>query len=314
MRWLAHIGVLLATLLGAGGCHKDKRPAPEAPNPSVRDAYDGTVLRLSAGFTENGWVVSRDEAGRPVHIGDSLLWTGLWLAAAPCDVGEESNQALRRMVSGRGGGLVRYESVGGTDPGTIPPASLDGALGLYRGLAERVVRCAGTWEWEDFLRLHFDYLVAHDDKFDEKGDAYLTEEFGYVLQALGSKMGIAAAPADNDIRKLETLVTGWAAVVNATHAAAYRVHLGLVALQTVERLGFRVEWGGFCAATRGVDIPTVDHQCGRGDLKAWIDGFQFNRWEYRHQRSGSWETPDGNGFHTPGLDLIVAIRDAYELD
>ncbi len=67
------------------------------------------------------------------------------------------------------------------------------------------------------------------------------------------------------------------------------------------------------APRRGVDIPLIDHKCGRGDLKGWIDAFKFNEWEYRHQRSGKWEQPDGDGDETPGLDLITAIRAAYDI-
>jgi hypothetical protein len=39
-----------------------------------------------------------------------------------------------------------------------------------------------------------------------------------------------------------------------------------------------------CDVTRGMDIPTLDDWCGRGDLARWIAGYQYNHWEYRAQR------------------------------
>lgn len=66
-------------------------------------------------------------------------------------------------------------------------------------------------------------------------------------------------------------------------------------------------------------MPVVEHFCGRPGLQAWIDAFSFNTWEYAHQRSPVWETPDAsrivNGARVPvetaGLDLLFALRLLY---
>ncbi len=94
------------------------------------------------------------------------------------------------------------------------------------------------------------------------------------------------------------------------------MNLGFLTLETLEDLGDDISNSGrndFCAATRGVQIATVDEWCGRGGLKDWISNFQFDRYEYAFQRSGSWESPDGNGDKTPALDLLVAMRQVYNL-
>lgn len=306
---VAVVATLVASSLFA--CQKTKRPDLEPAPSGVRFRYDEATLRLSTGYLENGWVVTRRADGSAEHVGEGLLWTGLWLYAAPCEVGAGSAAMLRQTITRNGGALVRYEPLGEYAGGR--EITLDGAIGLYRGISATLRRCPGEGEaWAEPLALHIDYLISHNDQFNEASPAYLSEEFGYVLQAVASHLSLARPPLDSELRSLEVLVAGWAAAVNATHAAAYRVHLGLVALQTVEAMGFEVDWTAFCAATRGVGIPTVDYQCGRGDLRAWIDEFQYNKYEYRHQRA-DWESEDGNGLATPGLDLLVAMRDAYQL-
>ncbi len=254
--------------------------------------------------------MSRHQDGTPEHQGESLLWTGLWLYAAPC--GTESDATLRDMITRGDGALVRYEPLP-DEYRNGREVTLDGALGLYRGIASRITRCPDmAAAWEPVVALHMKYLGDHFDYFNEKASSSLPDEFGFVLQGVAWKLGLAAKPSANDVHRVEALVAGWAGVVNATHAAAYRVHLGLIALQTLADLGIDVDWTSYCAATRGVGILTADWQCDRPGLKTWIDEFEYNKYEYRFQRA-AWETENPGDIMTPGLDLLVAIRDVYKI-
>jgi len=92
----------------------------------------------------------------------------------------------------------------------------------------------------------------------------------------------------------------------------------LVSVKCLTGISSEISDGGrasFCGAAKAADMPTVDHWCSHKDIGEYIDSFEYNQWEYRHQRSGAWETPDGKeGLETPGLDLLVALVAKYNLD
>tara|TARA_R110000868_G_scaffold9394_6_gene46947 strand:- start:5439 stop:6377 length:939 start_codon:yes stop_codon:yes gene_type:complete len=286
--------------------------APEKPDLATVRAFELAAYRLSHPFLDNGWVVSRDQDQLPQHRGDSLIWTGLALGALPCEMGNEPEAALIHSIEANDGGLVRIEPT--VD---VSGVSLDGAIGLYRGVAERVTRCPNAAAvWSPVIGKHLAYVNAHSGHLHSDSAATLVPEFSFLLDLLASRLSRGDAPDSSRARKLEQQVSAWALGVNASHASCFRVNLGFLSLQTMESLGVDVSDAGrneFCAATRGMDIPTVDHWCGRGDVKDWIKQFKLNEWEYRHQRCGGWETPDGGGLETPGLDLLTAMRQAYEL-
>jgi hypothetical protein len=301
----------LLTLLFLVSCGSGKQPEKEIPSLAIRAKYSVAVKRLADKFLEGGWVVARDINGNPEHVGEGLLWTGLWLAAAPCDDSALSDQMLREVIAALDGALVRYLPLGEYEGGR--EVTLDGALGLYRGVAERIERCGGGTLWAPVIAAHLKYIEEHDQKFNANSKATLDREFTYVLDLLGYRLGVRGKPSTDRLRLLGGQVSAWAAAVVANKAAAYRVHLGFLTLDSAEVMGEKVDWFSFCAASNGVDIPLIDNKCGRGDLKGWIEQFRFNEWEYRHQRSGKWEQPDGHGDETPGLDLITAIRAAYDI-
>ena len=292
-------------------CASPKVADKDSPDAIIRGKYIEAITRLKLNHLENGWVVSRKITGEPEHMGEGLLWSGLWIAAAPCGEASETSIMLRDMVLRHKGGLVRYEPLGEYEGGR--EITLDGAIGLYRGIAEEVMRCGNKGDWYEPTLAHLNYVVQHSGKLNEKAKAELIREFTYVLDLIAYRLSIRGEPSTDRLRMLEAQITSWAAGTVASKSSAYRVHLGFVVLETVERLGKKVNWGPFCLASNGVDIPLIDHKCGRGDLKGWIDAFKFNEWEYRHQRSGKWEHPDGDGDETPGLDLITAIEAAYDI-
>lgn len=286
----------------------DPVPAP----PTIEERFDAAQDRIVADFLENGWIVSRGTNGEAEHTGDSLIFTGIWLGAADCDAGNASETMLQDTIERNGGALVRYEPMEGN------AASLDGALGLYNGIGDRIIRCpASIPRWRDVMLIHKQFLEDHHGRLHGDPNAgQLVPEFDYVLDLLLARLS-ADSGGGFDGRRLARLMaesTAWALGVQATHAAAFRVHLAFLAFTAVENLGQTVNpqgRDGFCAATAGIDMPTVDQWCGRGDLAAWIDDFTPNLWQYRHERSGAWENPDGRSLLTPGLDYLVAIRRAY---
>ncbi len=304
--------LLLAILLCLSCAKAPKADDSEPTTAPIKERFAAAEQRVLTQFLENGWLVSRGTNGEVAHQGDSLIFTGIWLGAASCAAGNASEAMLQDTIERNGGALVRYEPMDGN------AASLDGALGLYSGIADRIARCPESLpRWRDVMLLHKQFVEDHSGHLHgDPGAGQLVPEFDYVLDLLLARL--TDGPGSGfDGRRLSLLVaesTAWAVGVKAAHAAAFRIHISFLAFRTAEALGQAVNdvgRNGFCAATAGVDMPTVDHWCGRGDLVAWVDAFEPNKWEYRHQRSGSWETPDGQGFQTPGIDLLVGIRAAY---
>ncbi len=307
---------VMGLLIAVSCSHAPARQEPDVePSPEVIEAYNNASQRLVDGFLEDNWVVSRHPDGSPEHQGDSLIWTGVALAALDCARGDAIADHLREVITHLDGALVRYEPLGEYEGGR--EISLDGAIGLYYGIASRIVRCPlEATAWHPVLDLHRSYLIAHNYKFNAAAEATLPPGFDYVFDSLAHSLGLADRPNDNGQVGFENQMALWALGVNATHAAAYRVNLALLSIQTLEFLGMPATSNGrdaFCSATKGMDIPTVDSWCSRADLKTWIASFVPNQWEYRHQRAGAWETPDGKDDTTPGLDLLIAYRGAYNL-
>lgn len=305
-----------ATLAVLAACRKpDPKPEPVDPPEYLREHYAEAIDRLTSKHLEDGWVVSRLPDGSPEHVGDALIWTGLLLSALPCELGDPIESHLVDVINRHGGALVRYEPLG--DYANGREASADGALGLYRGIAHRIEKCGRAEVWRSALADHFNFVEANDGRLNPFSTATL-EVFQPVLALLAHSAGVSGAshPGVSCLRDLRSVVTAWAAAVNVKHAACFRVHLGWEMLRTFETLGEDTPdeaRSQFCMATTGMDIPLIDNWCGRGDLKAWIDGFEYDQWEFRHQRCGSWESPDGDGDSTPGLDLLMAMTEAYNL-
>lgn len=308
--------LLVAVFTVSMACHKPApQPAHESPPRSVVELYSRAASRLLASHVDRGWVVSRQTDGSPEHVGDSLLWTGLALAALPCADGAAIESGLVDMLTRHDGALVRYEPLGEYEGGR--EVTVDGALGLYRGIAHRIVECGAADAWREAFAKHWAYLNEHGGSLNEAAvdDAWLIGGLEYVPHLLAHRLALSGPPDSDISSSLEAVVTGWAVGVNATHAACYRIHLGWLALSAADALGEETSDNGrasFCAATVGTDLPVVDNWCGRGDLKGWIDAFEFNKYEFRHQRC-HYERADGNGYETPALDLLLAIKLAYAI-
>lgn len=303
----ARLLTILFLLSGGTSCKPPTATLEEASDvpPYVRAMYTAQVAKLPA-FLKGGFVVSRWDSGAPEHEGDALLWTGLALGALPCESEEAKtlSVALRAMFADKDGGIYRHPDL------ADKPASLDGAIGLWWGLAERITRCGEADYWRDVIGNHLRWVK--DD------GAVVPPYFDYVPELLCLESGwCGQEPARQALIGLQRAAVAWALAVKAKEAACYRVHLSFLSLDTVEKLGTRLDpaWrDAFCAATADMGLPTTDNFCGRGGLAAWVDNFEADKWEFRHQRCGAWEEPDGKpGLHTPGVDLLVALRAAYNL-
>jgi hypothetical protein len=309
------LGFLIAIAVAACG-HADPKPEPSTPAAPEVVRFDEAADRLVA-MLDQGWVVSRDVAGAPAHEGDSLIWTGVAMGDLDCARGDQLEAALISMVEATDGKLFRH-------PTLKNKVSLDGAVGLYFGVAERVEHCPGAADrWHAVLAAHPRFF---DDPLNDQEQVRLPLGFKAVRALLGARLGLVAPPTDGELRELEREVAGWVRAVKAGKKAfdlhlideapsCFRVHVAHRTLEAVEALGAVVTREGrddFCQATDGLAIGTVDQWCGRPvDLGAWVQGFQYDRWEFAFQRCQAWEAPDGNGLHTPALDLIDALRKTY---
>lgn len=266
------------------GCSQNS-PNKSPPSQTQFDRYVEVSMRLP-NFLDNGWVVSR---GSQDNHGDSLIFTGLAMYGLSCSDGEAEASALEKMLLS--GSYYRY-------PGDTDAVSLDQRLGLYRGITARFKRCNETARWAQALS--------------SVQPGGLPPEFSYLEDKLRAALGLAGNPASDKQAALEAEIASWAAGVNATHAACYRINLGLITLQTIEELDGHISTLGrnaFCAATKGTNLPTVEAWCGRTSMAAYLNGFQYNVWVYRHQRCPAWEAPDGNGEAQSGVDYLVAYMD-----
>jgi hypothetical protein len=305
----------IALLLLLFSCtHGNTKSKPEKPNDEIKAVYDIAVTRLLGNHLEDGWVVSRYEDGRLEHVGDSLIWSGIALAALPCDKGDAIELALTDMILMNEGGLTRFEPLpeeylNGRE------ISFDGAVGLYYGFLHRLTHCLGSRErLLPIIKSHLAYLRANSWLLNRNANATYTIGFSVLRDLLLHKAGLGEKPQPSEFRTAEGLANIWSSGVIEAGQPCFRVHLAFLHLLAFESTGDLLEGARdtFCYATEEADIPLIDHWCGRKEIRKWADTYIYNEWEYRQQRCGKYETPDGrHGLDTPGLDLAFALAYAY---
>lgn len=312
------IAMLLHVLIG---CARAEDPIePIAPSDDVVAEYDQTVDHLLTSFVYGGFgVVSRTPAGEAEHLGEALIWGGTALWVLPCDKGQALSEALAKMILDQGGALIRVDPIGEYANGR--QITLDGALGAFLGIARRVVGCGEAAAWREPIKALLAFQEANGDRLHPEASAKLVGEFKYLRDLIAYETGVIAdGPGDYRLRELEKIVGGWAGAVQLAHGsgqgsdACYRVNLGLTALLTAETFERKVSDIGrdqFCANTNVMDIPTVDHWCGRKSITEYLASYEVDLFEYRHQRCGAWESPDGKGNTSPRLDKLVAMVMAH---
>jgi len=305
--------ILILTLSNLVACEKIFPKEKRERDPTISEIYNQAIDRLQ-GMSENGWIVSRWDDGSTEHEGEALLWNGTLIANSSCEDSRPQFDRIMQTIEDRDGQLVRYTPLGEYENGR--GLTNDGEFGLYYGMAGRIARCPDD---RPRIREAWQRRQAYLDR--NSGELYpgsgirLVPGFSILVDIIEYSLDLRTRPTKDRQRLLETEVIAWAAAVKIKKASCYRVNLSLIILESFELLGFPITNEGkyqFCAVTDGMDLPTVDHWCGRRHIADYVENFSYDEWEYRHQRCGAWETPDGKeGLETPGLDLIVAIWMGY---
>lgn len=295
-----HIRSIACALFVLVGCgHASNEPAADPGAADVRTRFAASEGRL-LGLLDAGQVVSRRPDGAPDRLGEAGKWTWKALGTLSCAAAyEPMRQALARLDAA-GGELVRYVPL----PAEYDKDrwNLDGEIGFWEGFA-------GLWQRCPAYRAELaEAWALHEGKYEPP------PVFDAVAAQLAAMVGRGTAPPAAKVEALGAELWAWAAATVAGRAACFRLNLALESITGLERAGGALpgRWRDLlCGTTATVDIPTWDHWCGRPGLDAYLDGFAPNVWEYRHQRCGAWETPDGQGLQTPGLDELVALRLKY---
>lgn len=303
--------IFFYVVFSIAACAKAKDPIELVPpTPDDRVSYHAASEHLLNGHVYGGFgVVSLKPDGSPEHLGEALIWGGTALWVLGCDEGAALSAALARMVLDHEGAMIRVDPLGEYDDGR--QVTLDGVLGAFLGIARRVMDCGEKELWRAPLSAMTAFQQANDDRLHPDTPAKgMFAEFKYLRDLARWKAGGGGEPADNRQGDLEKMVGGWAFAVQVARKACYPVNLGLTSLLTIETLGESVSGAGrdqFCANTTGMDIPSVDHYCGRKPISDYLDDYQVDEYEYRFQRCGTWESPDGDGNTSPQLDRLVGL-------
>lgn len=296
--------LLACNLFDKGRGEQAKVGAGQLGPMTMEEASD----RLLSNHLEDGFVVSKTLEGEVRHEGDSLIFTGLALSALPCDRGTVLEDRLIGMMEETGGAVYRH-------PRLSDKASLDGLLGLYLGVSSRLKNCQSHDRWRGVMALHRDWMNQSKGQINPHDNAYLTPGFDYLKDLLFHRLDLGEEPTKARRRILEHMLSGWALAVTTQKAACYRVNLAQMTYEATENLGGQVTGDSkdyFCSVTKKLQLPLVDHWCGREGLVEYIQTFNENEWEYRHQRCPAWESPDGGGLVTPAVDFIKALYDAQK--
>lgn len=301
--------ILLIFLVLIGCTHQKPDPSEPGENFDPKPLYDYYVDRLDD-FQEDGWIVSRKEDGSPEHQGDSLLWTGLAIGSLPCDEASDYAERMQDMIKENGGALVRFQPLGEYENGR--EISFDGATGLYYGILSHLLACNSVGDWDLVWPIHTDYLSRNYGYLHPNVRVAVEPEFTVLPDMISHLLGRRGRPDSDRIRALEAEATAWVYAVKVAKEPCFRIHLSWLYMKALEKTKELSARGKhlWCVASEGTDIPLVDHWCGRYPISDWK--FTENEWEYRHQRCGGWETPDGDGIKTPGLDLIISYKEVLD--
>lgn len=279
---------LLHIILPAFTTFSCVRKAPPEEPPKTPYTFDEVADRV-IGMMDNGWVVSRWDGTQEAYgQGDSLIFTGIALGVLDCARAKAPEDALLKMLTENHGALERH-------PSLPNDWSLDGALGLYYGISTHVKKCPGSVEsWRAVWPEHMAAVT-------------LPPYFWAVQHQVAADLGLEAQPTAEDRGALGAELAGWGLAVVSQRAAAYRLHLAFLAFSVVDAPKGK---DNFCQAVAEAKMPLLEHFCGRSGLSDWVAAFQYDVWQYAHQRSPVWEgTPDGRpGLHQPGLDYLIAVN------
>ena len=309
-RWIAT--ACLAFCLFA--CSSQAKPDREPAQAPLEQLYADAVTRLFEHFYDHGYIVSRSADGAAQHVGEGLLWSGVALGNLPCDRAKQVMADLSTVMTTRNGEIRRYEPLPQEYAGR--ELNFDGETGLVYGFARFLQRCPNdTGGLSDAWRLHWEAIRRNDGQLYPGTGERMPGLFAFTTNALSVRLGLIPAVDVREQDTMEQAAASWATAVKLQRAACYRVNLAFMHIQAAEALGYPLSDLGrsmWCSATKGMGIATVDFYCGQSEILTWINAFEFNRFEYAHQRCSAWEMADGNGLETPGLDLITAMSAGFD--
>ena len=309
-----HVIIFWALGCGAVADQFEKEPEEEESKPGFEEIY----ADLTKDFLHNGLIVSRDN-GQPEHQGEAILWTGIAAGALPCWMARPFMDKISDMSIKNGGYFERTEPLGEY---VDRPINFDGMSGVYFGYAGFISHCEIYPALVDSWGKHRKYLSDNGDRLHPNTSEKYPNVFDSVVQAIDYRLGLRSSLPNADALKLvSTAASTWATGVVLSQSACYRIHLSFLQLKALDYMGVGTGRDSFCRATgkagdpsqTAIDIPLIDHYCGRDGLKNYLDNFLSNQWEYRFQRCGAWETPDGNNIATPGLDFLVGYSEYYHV-
>ena len=129
-------------------------------------------------------------------------------------------------------------------------------------------------------------------------------------------------PTSDALLATATAAISWTTATVASKSPCYRVHLSYLYLRGLELAGAPVSdksRDSFCRVTgkagdpsqTAIGIPVIDHYCGRAGLQAFVDGFEYNTYEYAFKICSLWEPPEAGALETPGLDYLVGWSELF---
>ncbi len=309
MLWILFVALLVSA------CGKAKpEPHQENATAEVQGAFDAAAARLLRQHLKNGaYVYTLKPDGSLEHAGEAINEAAVAMASLKCADAEGIADAMADRIAAGQGAIARAEPLPETYKGR--EFNFDGETHLEYAFAAFAVRCPDqAGRLPEAWRAHAAMMADHGGEVYPGTGAKMQVGFAFLGKALSHRFGQGDEPPHGELLELEDAAAAWAGQLQIGHKPCWPVNLGFKHLRALEALGYDVGRGRdlLCAATRGMDIPTLDEWCGRGDLARWIAGYQYNRFEYRFQRCGEpWEQPDGHGDQTPAADLLEAIRQKY---
>lgn len=280
-------------------------PGPVNQSRWNRKFYD-VAERLVKDFQVGGYVVSRDAQGRLEHQGDSALWTAIAMASLPCEQGQAFEDALVGSLLREDGRFIRFDPLPAGYRGN--ETSRDMEVGAIFGFAMRARQCPDRRPiLKKAWKAHRAYVKRTGKLSDgSKIHFFMTPGLDFVWDLVGHELDLNERPGKASMAAFESSVLLNVTTITKRRMACYPVHLDTLLLVTTARLGLPVTEltrREFCHQTRGMGLPLTEWYCGRA-YQSFLTDFQYNQYEYRHQRCNR-ESPDGGTDQTPGVDFLI---------
>lgn len=300
----------IITLALLASCAHPKKPEESVSSlpdkedlSALLEKRDAILERFKAFNVEAGYVVSRNPAGDIEHTGDSVLWTGLALTALPCEQGAAIYDQLRNDILRRGGLIARWAA----DPNPSHPSSRDQVRGVMLALVSRAKRCGDIESAREVWRTHMRYVADNNGGlFPGANPGYqVTDAFMWPWSVVGEYLGIQPATGSKFV--FEAAMSSTAAAILVQKSAGYPIHLATLDAILAYEVGKPISKLGYealCAASSGADLGLTEWYCRRKTALELLTAWKQDEYEYRWQRA-AWETPDGDGHTTPGVDFIL---------